>query len=110
MRDFQLPLEQHRLVFAAKCHCPVMHVAVRGALADGKDYAFFHLENSQLGAVVARAAGVPVWAYHFENQNDTESVRGFGSDGTELTNVFWSADKHEDHSGRTTAPLTELAD
>ncbi|MDI1431986.1 hypothetical protein [Polyangium sorediatum] len=83
----RVDLERNHLTFAARRGCPVMHVAVRGAVADGKDYAFFHEQNADLGADVARAAGVEVWAYHYENQVGTESVRAFGPDGTKLREV-----------------------
>ena len=87
LRARRIEPERNSLTFAVMRGCPVMHVAVRGPVADGKDYAFFHLTHSDLGAEVARAAGVEVWAYHYENQSGSESVRAFGPDGRERSNV-----------------------
>ncbi len=75
-------LERNALTFAALRSCPVMHVAVRGAVADGKDYAFFHSRHAALGGELARAIGCEVWAYHYENQSGSESVHAFAADGS----------------------------
>jgi len=93
LRARRIDPEGNTLTFAVTSGCPVMHVAVRGPIADGKDYAFFHHKHSDLGAEVARAAGVEVWAYHYENQSGSESVRAFGADGRERSNVYCSWDE-----------------
>lgn len=88
LRERGIDLVGNTLTFAVRRGCPVMHVAVRGLVGDGKDYAFFHHRHSDLGADVARAAGVEVWAYHYENQAGSESVRAFRADGSERSNVY----------------------
>lgn len=42
LRARRIEPEGNTLTFAVTRGCPVMHVAVRGPVADGKDYAFFH--------------------------------------------------------------------
>jgi uncharacterized small protein (TIGR04563 family) len=108
----QITLAGNSVTFATRRDSPVFHVAVRGTVADGKDYAFFHEQNAELGAEVARAAGTDVWAYHYENQVGSESVRAFGADGTLITEVHgeWDrlAEAHGPHFA-VHAPLGVLA-
>lgn len=99
LRARRIDPERNYLTFAAIGGCPVMHVAVRGQVADGKDYAFFHQQHSELGAAVARAAGADVWAYHYENQSGSESVRAFAADGTERGTVYCSWDDLDEQLG-----------
>lgn len=91
LRTRGIDLERNALTFAARRGCPVMHVAIRGAVADGKDYAFFHLKHAAIGGDIARVIGCDVWAYHYENQSGSESVHSFGPDGRarESSSVSW---------------------
>lgn len=108
----KLTLAGNRVSFATRRDSPVFHVAVRGAVADGKDSAFFHERNADLGAEVARAAGTDVWAYHHENQVGSESVRAYGADGTLITEVRGEWDRLAEEHGphfEVHAPLGVLA-
>ena len=72
LRERRIEPESNSFTLAVKHGCPVIHIAVRGPVADGKDDAFFHYKQSDLGAEVAHAAGVEVWAYHYENQSGSD--------------------------------------
>lgn len=82
LRALGVDPQGHAVTFATRAGSPVVHVAVRGPVADGKDYAYFHREHGDLGADVARAAGAVVWAYAYENRVGTEGVSRFEPDGT----------------------------
>ncbi len=102
LRARGIDLERNAVTFAVLRRCPVMHVAVRGAAADGKDYAFFHLEHAAMGGDIARAIGCDVWAYHYENQSGSESVHEFGPDGLARgsSSVSWDdLDPDDDGAG-----------
>lgn len=92
LRARGIDVTRNYLTFTARSGCPVMHVAVHGEAADGKDQAFFHHTHAELGADVARAAGVEVWAYHYENQVGSESVHAFGPDGATRSTAYGSWD------------------
>jgi hypothetical protein len=81
-----------QLAFATRKGCPVVHVAVRGGLADGKGYATFHHQHRALGAAIARAASRKVWAYSYENQSGSEGIARFAADGSRESDEYASWD------------------
>jgi uncharacterized small protein (TIGR04563 family) len=78
-----IALSSHALAFATRKGAPIMHCALRGPVADGKDCCFFHMNNEALGAELARAIGAVVWSYYYENQTGSEGIVRYEADGRE---------------------------
>ncbi|MFT3691707.1 MAG: hypothetical protein QM831_01115 [Kofleriaceae bacterium] len=100
-----IPLATHHVTFATRRDSPVTHVAIRGAAADGKDYAFFHNTQHGVGSWLAMAGATDVFAYYYENQAGSEAVWHYGPNGHEISaeQVSWDDVDTDD------LPLTKLS-